>query len=207
MVKVVFFVILTTIIMGFANYKTPIINKNEISNVKQENKIENENIIDNLEISSIEHSYGGGFGTAAETATITIIINDDGNVQFTNNYKETLIKEFKIDETIVKDLENYINKNCEIFSKKDITNKDAQDAGSEYIRVKTKDGKSYEIGGYCVTDNQFNEITNKIIETAGKEEYTKYKKEVRSEIWKNIMIIITYQKYLKKTKKLRILLK
>lgn len=183
MVKVVFFVILTAIVMGFANYKNPIINKNEISNVNniQENKIVNENIIDNLEISSIEYSYEGGFGSEADTATITIIINDDGNVQFTNNYKKTLIKKFKIDETIVKDLENYINKNCEIFSKKDITNEDALDAGSEYIRVKTKEGKSYEIGGYCVSDNQFNEIANKIIETAGKEEYTKYRKEIRSE--------------------------
>ena len=182
MVKVVIVVLITTI-MGLVNYTNISISKNEISNENniQDNKIINQEIIDNLEISSIEYSSGGGFGTQAETATITVIINDDGSVEFTNSYKESLTNEFKIEEANVKDLENYINENRDIFFKENITDEEALDASSEYIKVKTKDGKSYDVGGYCVIDDQFDEIVDKIIESAGEEEYTEYLKEVRSE--------------------------
>ncbi len=182
MIKIVIVVLIITII-GLINYKNISISKNEILNGSniQDNKIVNQEIIDNFEINSIEYSSGGGFGTQAETATITVIINDDGSVKFTNNYKESLINEFKIDEAIVKDLENYINENSNIFFKENITDEEASDASSEYIKVKTKDGKSYAAGGYCVIDGQFDEIVNKIIESAGEEEYTEYLKEVRSE--------------------------
>ena len=69
-----------------------------------------------------------------------------------------------------------------MFLKKDITDEDALDAGSEEIAIRTNDEKNYKIGGYCVIDEQFNKIANKIIEVVGKNEFQEYCKNIEMEV-------------------------
>ena len=114
------------------------------------------------------------------STTKTITIKDDGSTRFTNGYNESIVKEFEIDKAIVEELEEYINENREVFSKKDITDEEALDASSSYIVVETKDKKIYKIGGYCVIDEQFKGIANKILESVGVEEYIEYCKNVEN---------------------------
>lgn len=142
--------------------------------------IKNIQEIDNLDIEYIEYSVGGGFGTMADCATKTVAIKDDGTVEFTNSYNKKLVKELKINEDILNQLVNYINENRTIFSTGVKTDEQAMDASSQYIVVKTKEGKEYKIGGYCVIDEKFNEIATKIIEVAGEEEFAEYCHEVRN---------------------------
>lgn len=149
--------------------------------IEKENEVKKDQKIDNLEINYIEYSNGGGFGTEAECATKSIIIKDDGYVKLTNEYNKNIVEEFKIDEVVVRELVDYINENFEVFSKEDITDDDASDASSQYIIIKTKDGKNYKIGGYCVIDEQFNGIAKKIIDSIGKEEYKTYCNKVNSD--------------------------
>ena len=140
------------------------------------NNIEKNN---NLDIEYIEYSSGGGFGTIAECATKTIKIKNDGIVTFVNSYNKDLVKEFKINQEIVNSLFDYIDKNSGVLTTGVKTDEQAMDAGSQYIVVKTKDGKEYKIGGYCVIDKKFEEITARIIETVSKEKFVKYCEEVR----------------------------
>lgn len=135
--------------------------------------------IDELDIEYIKYSIGGGFGTEAHCATKTIIIKEDGNVKFTNAYNEDLIEEFKINEELVSELENYINENRKVFLKENITDEGAMDASSQYLTISTNDGKEYKIGGYCVIDDQFNLIAKKLIETVGKEKYIEYCNDIK----------------------------
>ena len=142
--------------------------------------IKNTPEIDNLDIEYIAYSVGGGFGTMADCATKTITIKADGTVKFTNSYKKKLIKELNINEEVINQLVNYLNENRTIFSTGVKTENQAMDASSQYIVVKTKDGKEYKIGGYCVIDDRFHEMATKIIEAVGKEEFSNYRNEVRN---------------------------
>lgn len=135
--------------------------------------------IGELDIKYIKYSTGGGFGTRADCATKTIVIQKDGYVKFTNTYNKDLIQEFKIDEELVYELENYINENRKVFLKRRITDDGAMDASTQYLFITTKDGKEYKIGGYCVIDNQFKLIVNKLVETVGKEKYRKYYNDIK----------------------------
>ena len=137
------------------------------------------NNMDELDIEYIKYSTGGGFGTQADCATKTIVIQKDGYVKFTNTYNKDLIQEFKIDEELVCELENYINENRKVFLKRKITDNGAMDASTQYLFITTKDGKEYKIGGYCVIDNQFKLIVNKLIETVGKEKYREYYNDIK----------------------------
>lgn len=141
--------------------------------------IKNTQEIDNLDIEHIEYSVGGGFGTIADCATKTVTIKDDGTVKFTNSYNEKLVKELNVNEEVINQLVNYLNDNRTIFSTGVKTDEQAMDAGSQHIVVKTKEGKEYKIGGYCVIDDRFHEMATKIIETSGKDEFTEYCNEVR----------------------------
>lgn len=145
-------------------------------------KSENNNFIDYLDISYIKYSIGGGFGTEVDCATKEVIIKDNGYVKFTNSYNKSVTREFQIDKDLIVELEKYINENRKVFSKKDITDDEAMDASTQYLIIKTKDGKEYKIGGYCVIDNQFKQIAEKIIGTVGKENYRKYCDDIKNNI-------------------------
>lgn len=145
-------------------------------------KFENGEIIDKLEIKYIKYSIGGGFGTEADCATKEVIIKEDGYVKFTNSYNKSITREFQIDKDLILELEKYINENRKVFSKEDITDEGAMDASTQYLIIKTKDGKEYKIGGYCVIDNQFKQIAEKIIVTVGKENYRKYCDDIKNNI-------------------------
>ena len=135
-----------------------------------------------LDIEYIEYSIGGGFGTIADCATKTISINSKGYVKFENTYNKNLIEEFEVDNEDITELIEYIKQNSNVLLKKDISNENAMDASTEYLTVKIKNGKEYKVGGYCVIDNQFDNIANKIIETVGKDKYQKYNNDVRNSI-------------------------
>ena len=127
----------------------------------------------------IQYSSGGGYGTQAKSATITVNIDSNGKVTLTNNYDSNVESSFQIDSEKYADLTRYINDHMSVFSVKERGHDDVLDAGSYYLTVKRTGGDEYKTGGYAATlDDDFQQMRSKIIDTIGEEEYNSYVKTV-----------------------------
>lgn len=127
----------------------------------------------------IQYSSGGGYGTQAMSATITVNIDSNGKVTLTNNYDSNVESSFQIDSEKYADLTHYINDHMSVFSVKERDHDDVLDAGSYYLTAKKTGGDEYKTGGYAATlDDDFQQMCSKIIDTIGEEEYNSYVKTV-----------------------------
>lgn len=146
----------------------------------------------NLDIIKVTYSYGGGYGTEADTATKTITINSDGSVIFTNSYN-SLTKDVNISSSDYEKLTNFIKKKMSLFNSIIITEDDVYDGTSSHITIESKEGKTYEVGGYMVSNKKYKEIKNMIMDTVGVETFREYVNSITKnayDINKNIVEVI-----------------
>ena len=130
----------------------------------------------------IQYSSGGGFGTQAMCATITVSIDGDGKVILTNNYDSNVEKSFQISSDEYAALVHYISDHMSVFSVKERDHDDVLDGNSYYLLVKKKaDNNEYKTGGYsAILDDDFQQISSRIISTIGEERYNSYAETVHS---------------------------
>ena len=128
-------------------------------------------------IIEVRFSYGGGFGTEIDTASKIFTFTKDGKLILTNSY-DSHKEEIEFGKDKYEDLCEVINDNYSIFEKKVKEDNDVMDGGSSYIYIKLEDGKEYEVGGYMVRNEEFNNIKTKIFELVDKDVINEYKKNI-----------------------------
>ena len=124
-------------------------------------------------INYIEYSYGGGYGTIADTATKTIKISGNGKVVFSNSYNNS-VQKFRISQETYNDLCQYIEENSSIFIIKPHENNNVLDAGSADITIRYDDGAEYTVGGYAISNQKFSDMEEHIIDAVGRERFYEY---------------------------------
>ncbi len=135
-------------------------------------------IENNSDITYIEYSFGGGYGTIADTATRNIIIDESGHVSFTNNY-DSHIETFTLNNLEYDKLRTFIMESFDLFINKPRENNDVLDGVTSHITIKRVSGEEYKIGGYAIMDNRYGKMVNKIIDTAGRERFNKYSESIK----------------------------
>ena len=136
------------------------------------NKLNHINIT-NEDIVKIEYSYGGGYGTEIYTATKTITFTNDGKVLLTNSY-DLSKKELDIGVDKYNELVQYVNDRNAVFKEKIFESKNVMDGGSSHISITLKDGTTYKVGGYMVSNKKYKEIKEKINELIDRNELNEY---------------------------------
>ena len=117
----------------------------------------------NYEIIEISYSYGGGFGTIADTSNKTITFTPDGTVKLSNSYN-SYTETFSIDQSKYNELNDFIKENLSLFDEKPKEAKDVLDGGNSRIQIKLENGQIKEIGGYMIKNKKFHKIKKKIYE-------------------------------------------
>ena len=130
-----------------------------------------------VEMLSVSYTTGGGFGTASQTCDKTVTIDKDGNVTLENDYDPSLVEHYKIDEETAAELKLFIEERADVFMG-DVKLGDGCDGPTESIKLVTADGQVYETGGYMVSDQRFETISDKIVEAAGKDRFEEYLSKV-----------------------------
>ena len=118
----------------------------------------------------ITYSYGGGFGTIAQTASKEITIDQDGNITFrAPNYEEIEPVKYKMTKNQAKALYSILISGGFLDLKEDLSNNDVLDAGSSSIKIES-DNFEKEIGGYAAfTNKKYAKLTSEIIKDVGEE--------------------------------------
>ena len=132
---------------------------------------------------TITYTYGGGFGTVAQTVSKEAIIKSNGDVtiQVVNSNSADPMK-FTVDKDDVEELYKYLMKNNFKKMREKITDDKVMDAGTEYIELETPDF-TRKIGGYAAsTNNRFAKLENKIKETIGKDKIDEYNKIIENNL-------------------------
>ncbi len=152
-----------------------------VLSIKNKNNKDNKIIDDdnkNYEIVEIIYSYGGGFGTMADTADRTITFTPNGKVKLSNSfnsYTETL----NIDKSKYAELKDFITKYISLFDEEPEENTGVLDGGHSSIKLKLENGQSKEIGGYMITNKNYDKIKDKIYEIVGTEKIRQYDSNIK----------------------------
>ena len=133
----------------------------------------------NVELKSISYSSGGGYGTVVDTATMTIMIYNNGLVTFTNSYNTDIEESFYISENEYKDLEICVMDNSNIFINKPKENHDVMDGSSSSVKFVTTDDIEYTVDGYMIDNDDYDKITKKILDVVDSERFFRYRDKVR----------------------------
>lgn len=114
----------------------------------------------NVVITKIEYSYGGGFGTQADTAD-KIFTFTEGKLVVTNSYDDSTL-EMELSKEKYEELVEFIKDRMSVFDEKTKKNTEVMDGGSSYLKVTLDDNTTKEMGGYMVSNKKYVEIKEKI---------------------------------------------
>lgn len=115
---------------------------------------------------SIIYSYGGGFGTYADSLKREITIYDNGNVTIDLENHEVKVEpiSYVVDKDKVEEVFNYLIDNGFKDMKEDLSSSDVLDAGSSYIEIKS-DTLNKKVGGYAAfTNKKYSKMSKKVNE-------------------------------------------
>lgn len=125
------------------------------------------------DITSIEYSFGGGYGYIAQTESIYIIFNNDNKVEI-SAIEGKINKTISVSQNDMNELKNIIKENIPKL-KKNMSNYDIMDGTSSYITI----NETYEFGGYSVSNKYYNKIESKIFEIVGYEEIEDVREKIK----------------------------
>lgn len=125
----------------------------------------------NEDIIVIEYTTGGGFGTLADCEEISIKFNEDNRIKI-SAINGKLEKVISVSENDVAELKNIIKENISGL-KEDLSDDDALDASYSYITI-----NNMKFGGYAVSNKNFIEIKNKILEIVGQEKIKEFRESI-----------------------------
>ena len=125
------------------------------------------------DISFIEYSFGGGYGTKADTETIFIKFKDDNQVEI-SAIEGKINKVISINEDDVNELKNIIKENVPKL-KEDLSNHNVMDGSYSHIKI----NGTHNFGGYAVNDENYCKITSKIYEIVGQEEIGNIREKIK----------------------------
>ena len=133
-----------------------------------------------VEITEIQFSHGGGYGTFISTATKTITFTPDGQVTLSNSYN-SYTESFHISKSKYNELSNYILERMSLFDEKAKEEEGVMDGGSSYLTVKLNTGETKNIGGYMIKNTKFNEIKEKIYKLVDSDKRSQYADNIEKE--------------------------
>lgn len=134
----------------------------------------NTEIKNNSDITVVKYSVGGGFGTIASTATKTMTFTKDGKLVFSNTYNSDT-KDINLGVEKYNELCNYINDRMSLFTEDANENNEILDGLDFSLEITLKDGNTYKVGGYMISNPKFNEIVDKIYELIDMTEWNEYR--------------------------------
>ena len=131
----------------------------------------------NAEIVEIIYSYGGGFGTMADTADKIVTFTPDGKVKLSNSYN-SYTETVNIGQSKYDELKDFVTNYISLFDEKPEEEKGVLDGGHSSIQVKFKNGKSKKIGGYMIKNKNYDKVENKIREIVDNNRLSQYRSKI-----------------------------
>ena len=133
---------------------------------------------DNKDIVSIEYSFSKGYGTEADAANRHVRFESDGSVYLSNDYN-SLTGSYSIKKEEYESLTKYIFDHIDLFDKKSNEDEDVMDGGSSTITITFSDGKTKSVGGYMLSDQEYQDLETKIRLLMDNNSYKEYNASIK----------------------------
>ena len=115
------------------------------------------------DIIGIEYSFSNSYGNVVDTAKRIFKFQSDGNVLLSNDYDSSTVS-FKITQKEYNELVEYISDRISVFDEKVNEETSVSDGIYSSITITLKNNSVKTMGGYMVTNKEYEEIRNKINE-------------------------------------------